>query len=108
MTMLHTLPSFDICSAFCCINGCSSSYLADRTQQVVINGQVSLVKNVKLGVPQGSILRPLLYTIYTSPLQTSFQNCKSHLYADETQLYFSFKPSDVLDATNQYYQRWSV
>ena len=72
------------------------SYLKGRSQQVSINGTLSKPFDLKCGVPQGSCLGPLLFTIYASKL---FQILKHHLpsvhtYADDTQLYLSFKPSD--------------
>ena len=72
------------------------SYLAGRTQQVSVNGSLSDKFNLSCGVPQGSCLGPLLFTIYASSL---FDIMKSHLpsvhtYADDTQLYISFNPVD--------------
>ena len=72
------------------------SYLAGRTQQVSVNGTLSDRFNLTCGVPQGSCLGPLLFTIYVSSLSDIV---KSHLpsvhtYADDTQLYISFNPVD--------------
>ena len=66
-----------------------ASYLAGRTQQVSVNIMLSEKFNLTCGVPQGSCLGPLLFTIYASSL---FDIMKSHLpsihtYADDTQLY---------------------
>ena len=74
----------------------SKSYLAGRTQQVSVNGSLSDKFNLTCGVPQGSCLGPLLFTIYASSL---FDILKSHLpsvhsCADDTQLYISFNPVD--------------
>ena len=48
--------------------GWTSSYLADRHQAVSIDGCISRLKLVEHGVPQGSILGPLLYTLFTNEL----------------------------------------
>ena len=47
------------------------------------------------GVPQGSILGPLLFTILVSDISKELRFCKYHLYADDTQLYISGKVSDI-------------
>ena len=73
------------------------SYLSQRRQFVVINGTPSSHLNLSFGVPQGSVLGQILFTLYTTPLgaiarkyQLSF-----HLHADDRQLYMAFKPNNV-------------
>mgnify|MGYP000509554728 CR=1 FL=1 len=51
-----------------------TSYLQKRTQCVVINGVTSANSEMKYGVPQGSVLGPLLFTIYTKPLARILEN----------------------------------
>lgn len=73
-----------------------SCYVHDRYQRVKLGGSYSDLLPVASGVPQGSILGPLLYTIYTSSLFNCIRDCKYQVYADDTQLHFSFKSSEAL------------
>ena len=62
------------------------SYLSERKQMVHNAGQCSSIKNVTIGVPQGSILGPLFYIIYVNDLDNALGACHSILYADDTSL----------------------
>jgi hypothetical protein len=72
------------------------SYLENRTQRVYIDDALSEVVHLFFGVPQGSVLGPLLYLIYTLPIGDIIRRhgLLYHLYADDTQLYVSFDVSD--------------
>ena len=63
------------------------SYLSNRCQKVKLDKGISSDMPIKIGVPQGSILGPLLYLIYVNDLPSVFKNCKCHMYVDETTLY---------------------
>ena len=63
-----------------------SSYLLCRRQRVVINGQASKWAYVQAGVPQGSILGPLLFLIYINDIVNELR-ASVRLFADDTSLY---------------------
>ncbi len=71
------------------------SYLTGRSQIVRIGDSSSRPVPLSCGVPQGSVLGPLLFTCYVSPLSDVIREhgLSYHVYADDTQLYLSFRPS---------------
>ena len=70
-------------------------YLSDRTQSVVVRGESSHPVPLSCGIPQGSVLGPILFTVYTLPLGDIIRRYEIYfnLYADDTQLYIFFKPT---------------
>ena len=76
------------------------SYLASRKYYVQVEGYKSSLRSLDSGVPQGSVLGPLLYVLYTSPVADIIKShdLQYHFYADDTQLYITFKTDSADDA----------
>lgn len=113
-SMVTTAVMLDLTKAFDCLNhemllaklhflGLASntiawfrSYLSHRMQKVKVHSlQMSDSLVVSSGVPQGSILGPILFSLYLSDLPGVIRHCKVHSYADDTQIYFSYPPTTV-------------
>ena len=80
------------------------SYLQDRFQLVKIGSAVSNLFKLKFGVPQGSMLGPLLFSLYTTPLSQvirKYTGVKYHFYADDTQLFIHLSPEDSLKSLDR-------
>ena len=68
------------------------SYLTDRTQAVYCHGELSCLKKVKFGVPQGSILGPFLFLLFINDISSFAANdCITNLFADDLINYASDK-----------------
>ena len=82
------------------VSGCAlnwiRSYLVDRVQCVDVGRAKSAATSLSTGVPQGSVLGPLLFSTFTSPVGHIISSmCVHHQqYADDTQLFISLTPSD--------------
>ena len=72
------------------------SFLTNRKQTVTINNSTSEMLNIEVGVPQGSVLGPLLFSIYINDLPNSIRFCNSHLFADDTCILRTGKSLKVL------------
>ena len=73
-----------------------NSYLTDRLQRVKTQSGISNWIKLLNGVPQGSILGPLLCTILLMDLKDSIKHCKYHLYADDTQIFIRGNLGEIL------------
>ncbi len=91
--LLSTLSSLDITGIPLCW---FESYLTGQSFRVAWGGEVSKAHQLVTGVPQGSVLGPLLFSTYTTSPGPIIQahGFSYHFYADDTQLYLSFRPDD--------------
>ena len=91
------------------------NFLTNRKQSVVLNGQSSSWTNVKAGVPQGSILGPLLFLIYINDLADGLSS-NTKLFADDTSLFpvihdsviTTLKLNSDLSRIKQWAFRWKM
>lgn len=91
------------------------SFLQDRTFSVNIGGILSSTRPIKAGVPQGAILSPLLYNLYTSDMPLS-ANVKTAVFADDTLLYSTHSDIQIstmnvqesLDNLINWFTKWRI
>ena len=93
------------------------SYLNGRSQKIVVNGSCSKSFPILYGVPQGSVIGPLLFIHFTGPLGgiiNSHHEVQHMVYADDTQIYLILKPTEQAEAMHQLkdciedVKKWSV
>ena len=70
-----------------------ASYLTERQQYVQIDDKLSTSKSISFGVPQGSILGPVLFNIYVSDMNENCENCTCAQYSDDSNMYKSHQIS---------------
>ena len=75
------------------------SYLTGRKQYVFYNGVTSDTKKVTCGVPQGSVLGPLLFLLYINDLPNISDKLQFFLFADDTNIYYESKDLKQLEKT---------
>ena len=80
---MYKLKSLGICGNYF---GPIHSFPSDRHKRVVLNGQSSNLLHIKAGVPQGSILGPLLFLVYINDLPEDLTTSAKH-FADDTSLF---------------------
>ena len=99
-TIDHTIL-LDRLNVYCGISelalGWFKSYLSGRTHSVKVGSTLSHPAALQYGVPQGSVLGPVLFSLYTNPLSSiihSHSSINHHFYADDTQLYITLSPTN--------------
>lgn len=100
--ILRKLPYFGLNPAACSL---IENYLSNRWQYVDLNGSCSSRKRLLTGVPQGSILGPLLFIMYINDIASATKSLNPVLFADDTTLLFSpgrnFHPVNLQNLLNE-------
>jgi len=91
-------------------------YLTGRSQRVVINGQHSSWTTITAGVPQGSVLGPLLFLIYINDMLSNISHVHTRLFADDTCLFVEVENrhdatvmmNDDLSRVQEWADKWLI
>jgi hypothetical protein len=87
------------------------NYLKERYQRVIINGQYSDWTKIIAGVPQGSVLGPLLFLVFINDITSVINHCKIRLFADDTCLFITVDDrevaADLINKDLQNIQEWA-
>jgi len=87
-----------------------TSYSSDRYQYIYVNGRDSNLMKIDYCVPQGSVLRPLLFLLFISDLSSVSKKLKFYLFADDTNIYYETETPDKLaikvNTKLKYVKRW--
>jgi hypothetical protein len=92
------------------------SYLSEREQRVVLNGQFSEWGRISAGVPQGSVLGPLLFLLYINDLVHEVRHCNIRFFADDTCLFIDIEDriasancaNEDLERIRKWSEKWLV
>lgn len=92
-----------------------ASFLKERSFSVCVNGEQSSRRPIPAGLPQGSIISPLLYAVYTSDLKIPAK-CDAGYYADDTAILSAAKQSNTivknmtaaLSQIHKYFSKWRI
>ena len=95
--LLAKLSHYGICGVS---NDWFESYLSNRSQYVSVNGYDSCLAAINCGVPQGSVLVPLLFLLYINDLNQARKFCKAHHFADDTNLLCNSDLKGLVDWLN--------
>ena len=78
------------------------SYLENWTQTIAVHAKHSTPEPIRYGVPQGSVLGPILFILYTQPLSNVIPHYPvvHQIYADDKHIYKSCRPSETVDTIN--------
>ena len=72
------------------------SYLSNRKQYISCNNTTSFISTTEYGVPQGSVLGPLLFIIYVNDIVNAVSGIKIRLFADDTELFIHGKDVETI------------